>query len=302
MLNGLFKKLFVIMATASSSVWAQVTVPIVWPYNPGSTQANYVRAIIEDANSQQQKYRFVFDHKPGAGTAIAMNHVANSQGPALVSNTATFFIRPGFFPNESHNIDNFEPLVTQMVGQPIAILSKKYSSLAELKKQTKLTVGTIPGSFNDLVTREFVKHALPGVDVVFVPFPGTPEIVVNILGGHLDAGPEFLAQAKGFVEEKKISVIGITGEQSYPNFPTFSSQGVRGLDKHTNYWQIYASKNMPESVKKELTDILTQANKNPKVVALYKSDFGIPVDYTVSQTKEYHSNSKSFWQGMFKNK
>lgn len=287
----MIKKLLLALLFACSTSWAQTVVPVVWPFNPGSTQSNYIRTIIEDANSRQQKYKFIFEHKPGAGGAIAANYVLNSHGPMILSANTSFFTRPLFFPNESYSASGFLPVITQMSGAPIAIVSKKYSSLTELKNQSKLSIGIINGSITQLAAEALAKQ-LPGVDLVFVPFSGTPEITMNVIGGHLDLGVDFASDLVNWVNDKKVSVIGLSGKKSYPNFPTFASQGVNDFDGIVQNYFFVVGPTVSDSMRKELHDILRPANTNVKTVDLYRQDFAIPADQTLAQSEE-------FWQSLF---
>lgn len=278
--------------------WAQTVVPIVWPFNPGSTQSNYVRAIIEDANAQQSDYKFVFDHKPGAGSAIAMNSALKSTSITIVSNSSSFFTRPLFFPNESHDISKFVPVITQMTGQPIVIHSKKFASINELKKQKKLTIGIISGSVTQLVA-ETLSNALPGVEVTMVPYKGTPEITIDVLGDRLDLGIEFINDLQSWVDNKSTNVIGITGKKSYPGFKTFHSQNLNDFDNITISYFLLTSATISDKTRNDIHGILRQANRSQKVVDLYLRDFGLPADYSLDYTdKLFHWNG-NFWQKLF---
>lgn len=279
-------------------VSAQTIVPIVWPYNPGSTQSNYIRAIIEDANAQQSEYKFVFDHKPGAGGAIAMNHALRNPSLTIVSNSSSFFTRPLFFPNESYDTAKFVPIITQMTGQPIAIHSKKFTNISELKKQNKLTIGIVPGSITQLAA-ETLSNALPGVEITMVPYKGTPEITMDVLGDRLDLGIEFTNDLQSWVNNKSTNVIGITGKKSYPGFKTFHSQNLNDFNDITVSYFLLTSATISDKVRNEIHGILRQANRSQKVVDLYHRDFAVPADYSLEQTDKLYYRFGTFWQKLF---
>jgi tripartite-type tricarboxylate transporter receptor subunit TctC len=64
-----------IIVGASLTATAKEKVPAVWPFTPASTQGLYYRAILEQANKEQDKYEFIFEHRTGAGGAIATQYV-----------------------------------------------------------------------------------------------------------------------------------------------------------------------------------------------------------------------------------
>ena len=53
--------LFCLVSTVSFA--QSIKVPGVWGFAVGSTQGNYFRAILEQANREQNKYEFQFEHK-----------------------------------------------------------------------------------------------------------------------------------------------------------------------------------------------------------------------------------------------
>ena len=102
---------------------------------------NFIRSIIDEANKQQTKYNFVVEFKSGAGGTVAAQHVLNANQLTLLSSSSSFFVRPIYYPNESHKPEDFRPIYIECTGQPLAVLSAKYKTLTELKKQKRLTIG-----------------------------------------------------------------------------------------------------------------------------------------------------------------
>jgi tripartite-type tricarboxylate transporter receptor subunit TctC len=279
------------------TAYAQTTVSIIWPFAPGSTSANYVRTLIEDANSQQSKYLFVFEHKPGAGGSIAMNNVLLSDRLTIVSNSNSFYTRPLYYPNESYNVDSFVPVITQMVGQPIAVASKKFANVNSLKTQKKLTIGIISGSITQLVA-ETLQKKLPGVELLLVPYPSTVAATRDVLGGHIDLSVDFANDLEPFVKDNQLSIVGITGKKEYLNFPTFASQGHREFDDIVQNYFLFVKKDVSPSVHKELHEIFRKANNNIKTTELYLKDYGTPVDQNLTQSTELFQKLKSYWKNL----
>lgn len=297
----MFKSKLLLLALISicSGAWAQTVIPIVWPFAAGSMQANYIRAIVEDANSRQNKYQFVFDHRPGAGGTIAMNHALNSQRPVIVSNGTSMFTRPLYYP-DSYDVTRFTPILAQMTGQPIAIVSKKYPSMSALRTQSKLSIGIINGSVIQL-TAEILAKQLPGIDIVLVPYQTAPDIVRDVIAGNIDVGIEFAADLRSWLGDKRISVIGITGKHSYPGFPTLSSQGYSAFEHIVQNYFFVMSTNTPASLRQELHDILRISNRHDKVLDLYQKDLATPADLDLKQSTQLWQSFYLYWRKIFHN-
>ena len=278
------------------SVHAQQSVPIVWPFAAGSNQANYARAIVEEANKQQTKYVFHFENKPGAGGSIAANYVLNYNGLALLSSSSSFFVRPVYYPNESHKVSDFTPVIVQCTGQPFVVVSAKYKNIAELRTQPKLTIGATIGSLTEALGRE-VKNNLPAsTDMVFVGYNNTLQPTQEMIGGILDLNVDTPASTIQWIETGRINVIGASGTRDYPNYRTFQSQGIRGFEDLVSNYQIVASTKTDPAVVQELHSILRKAaRESERLAMLYKNDFCTQADVDLRTANTMYDRWSRNW-------
>lgn len=279
----------------SAAAVAQQQVPIVWPFAAGSNQSNFVRAIVEEANKQQTKYVFFFDNKPGAGGSIAANHVLNYNGPALLSSSSSFFVRPVYYPNESHKVSDFTPVIVQCTGQPYVVVSAKYKTMAELKNQPKLSIGATLGSLTEALGRE-VKNNLPTTDMAFIGYNNTLQPTQEMIGGVLDLNVDLPASTVQWVESGKINVIGTSGTRDYPGYQTFRSQGIRGFEDLVSNYQIVASTKTDPAVVQELHAILRKASRDSERLAtLYRNDFCTQADVDLKTANAMYDRWAKNW-------
>ena len=278
------------------SVHAQQSVPIVWPFAAGSNQANYARAIVEEANKQQTKYVFHFENKPGAGGSIAANYVLNYNGLALLSSSSSFFVRPVYYPNESHKVSDFTPVIVQCTGQPFVVVSAKYKNIAELRTQPKLTIGATIGSLTEALGRE-VKNNLPAsIDMVFVGYNNTLQPTQEMIGGILDLNVDTPASTIQWIETGRINVIGASGTRDYPNYRTFQSQGIRGFEDLVSNYQIVASAKTDPAVVQELHSILRKAaRESERLAMLYRTDFCTQADVDLRTANTMYDRWSRNW-------
>ena len=278
------------------SVHAQQSVPIVWPFAAGSNQANYTRAIVEEANKQQNKYVFHFENKPGAGGSIAANYVANYNGLALLSSSSSFFVRPVYYPNESHKVSDFTPVIVQCTGQPFVVVSAKYKNIAELRTQPKLTIGATIGSLTEALGRELKNNLPASADMVFVGYNNTLQPTQEMIGGILDLNVDTPASTIQWIETGKINVIGASGTRDYPNYKTFHSQGVRGFEDLVSNYQIVASTKTDPAVVQELHSILRKAaRESERLAMLYRNDFCTQADVDLRTANTMYDRWSKNW-------
>lgn len=290
------KKLIAAWLTAVSlSSFAQQTVPIVWPFAPGSNQANFYRAIAEEANRQQTRYRFVFDNKPGAGGVVAAQAVQNYSGLSLLSGSPTFFIRPFFYPNESYNVNDFQPVHIQCVDAPFAVVSSKYSSVEQLRNQKQLTIGMSVGSLTEAIARQ-LQASLPDTELIFVSYANTQQPTIELVAGRLDLNIDLASFVQQWSVTEKLHVIGITGSMDYPGLRSFTGQGVRGFESLVINYQIVVPAGVKTEVVEELHGILRKAAAGSATLSkLYASDYCRAADLSFKQTVDTYNRWQKFW-------
>lgn len=285
------KNLFILLFLLYSSIsYAQKTVQVVWPFAAGSSQANMVRSVIDSANAQQSKYKFIFTHKPGAGGAVAAQYVADLKELAVLAHTSSFYIRPQLY-KESHNIEDFSMVSILCSAQPLAIFSKKLNKLDTQSGEIKL--GIIPGSITSLVSMA-IKKENPDIKIIEVSYKGTPEATTDMLGGHIDGSVDFIGTTVTSRFGKDVNVLGITGKRSISGYQTFQSIKIKGLENVTNDYFFFTNKFIEYSLKQELNKILT-SSYNEKTRSLCEDDFGQLGSTPFNQLDEINQTNKQQW-------
>jgi tripartite-type tricarboxylate transporter receptor subunit TctC len=259
-----------IMLAASVAASAGEKVPGVWGFAVGSTQGTYFRAILEQANKEQDKYNFYFENKPGAGGSIASHHVFNHKGTAILAHSAAFFVRPNLYPETIYSFDQFKPLM--IMGYAPATLVTKNKSLAQLVKQNRITIGTAgTGSSTHLMAETFAK-GLKGKEVVMVHYKDTNLAFLAVMTGEIDATFEFLGDAKAKALPET-TLIGLTGKNKVEDIEPLRNLGFKDMEGLSGIFAIYVPVNMSNDTVRELQTTLLRAEKHASVQTLYKKDY-----------------------------
>jgi tripartite-type tricarboxylate transporter receptor subunit TctC len=278
-------------------------IPIVWPFSVGSNQVNFIRTIIDDANRKQNKYNFYVEFKPGAGGTVAAQYVDNYKSVALLSISSSFFVRPHYYPTESHKVENFKPVLIECTGQPLAIISKKFTSIDELKNQKRLTIGANHGSLTEALVRQ-LQQVLPDTELTLVPYSGTVAGTQEVLADRLDLNVELPAEAMQHVEAGKLNVIGISGTKDHKNMRSFNSQGFKGSAGVIGTYAMYVRKDVDPNVVKELHEIFTKASTTAgsRLQDLYNRDFCPAANLSLKETNETFDRWVKYWPEKLSNK
>lgn len=286
------KILLSLLITISSIAHAQQTVHVVWPFAVGSSQANMIRSILDNANTQQDKYKFIFVHKPGAGGAVAAYTVVESKDLSLLASTSSFYIRPLLYKN-SHNVDDFNMVTLVCSEQPLAIFSKKIDRLSDAHGR-EISLGVIPGSITTIVSR-IIKRENADIKVLEVPYKGTPEATTDMLGSHIDGSVDFIGTSVTARFGNDIKVLGITGKRNIAGYSTFQNLKVNGLENVTNDYFFFVNKSVDVATRQELNRILTNSYTE-KTKFLCEDDFGQLVKTPFSQVDSINQSNKQRWE------
>ena len=154
----------------------------------------------------------------------------------------------------------------------------EFRSLGDLIRRARqnpgrLNVATIAiGSSQHLSSVLFRSEA--GVDLVHVPFRGTPEALLSLMRNDSHLLIDSYAALKSGLEGKQIRALATSGPQrsaALPNVPTVREAGVAGFDV-TSWNALFAPKGTPQPVvdtlHKALQEILASAEIKAKLLDL----------------------------------
>jgi tripartite-type tricarboxylate transporter receptor subunit TctC len=280
------------VALASFASQASQTISIIWPFGMGDTQAQYSRSLVEELNKQQKKYNFILENKPGAGATIGARHVAATPNSVLSASTA-FFVRPNFYPEESHSVADFRPLMTQCAA-PMVIVSKKYRTWQEVDKSRPINIGISGlGATSHLMAMEIIKR-YPNAQPV--PYRGTREASLDVVAGNLDLSVAFLGEVEGFLDKGDLFALGISGRKPVRGVPTLESQGFAGVGEVVNMHSLQVPRTMPTEQYNELRDMGVRAARADSVQRAYATDYCESSNLDSAATQRWFDGQVALWK------
>ena len=267
------KKIISILALAAFSLLATAkdTITVIYSWTAADTAANFHRSLIEEANRIQDKYNFIFDTRPGAGGSIAANHVLETPNTILATASA-FFVRPNFFPNESHDVTKFREIFPQC-SAPAVIASKKYKSWSEVPTNAKLSIGMSGmGTTTHLIATQLVKKY---PNLIIVPFKSTSEALLGVLNDSTDFSVNFLGDSDQYTTGKDpVHLLGITGNKTINRIVPLSTQGFsKDLEVMNIPAELLVPTSWPDSKFTDVREILLRAGRSQSVLDSYKPDY-----------------------------
>jgi tripartite-type tricarboxylate transporter receptor subunit TctC len=283
-----------LLSLATMSTQAQEVVTVMYSWSPADSIANINRHTIAEANRIQNKYKFIFDAKPGAGGTLAANHVLSNSNHILVTSGA-FFVRATLFPEASYDVSKFTTLMG-MCTAPMSITSSKYRSWKEVPRDQPLNIGTSGlGVTTHLAALQIVAR-YPNMQVI--PFKSTSDALVNMVGGTVDFQVGFLSEPEAWAKENKrpVNVMGITGARSINGHPTLASQGfdpvIARVDVPFHY---VVPANISADKYNEWRSILQKAAKNKQARDAMSADYCSPTE-DLKDPRQWYNEQSAFWR------
>lgn len=251
-------------------------VRIVVPFAAGNTLDTALRLVAEEFKKNTGQPMLI-DNKPGGSGIIAAQTVMAAPPDGytlLLANTSMFTINPHTFARLPYDPEkSFRP-ITNFLGSAMVMAvnaSVPASNLKEFIAWTKAHPGKVSfASFTAGNSSHFsgvILNQRAGIDMIHVPFNGTPPAVQNLVGGQVDAAFLPLLAVKPHMDAGKVKVLAVTSPQRSPLMPgvaTFREQGFPDLEIYI-WAAIVAPAGTPEAVVGKLNTDLVRILKSAEI-------------------------------------
>ena len=289
------------LCAAQTAAWAQgwpaKSVRIVVPFTPGSGTDIMARTV-SDKLTGQLGQPVVVENRPGAGGTIGAGLVAKADpdGYMILVHSSSYTVTPSTYKNLSYDtLRDLTGVVPLGLLPNVLVIapSKGIRSVKELVAAAKAKPGSMNsasvgiGSATHLNAERFRLGA--GIDVVNVPFKGTPEALTEVITGRVDYYFCPVNAVLPFLKDGKVRGLAVGSTKrslALPELPTTLEAGVPNSDY--NFWVgMFAPAKTPR-------DIVNRLHRET-VKALHSSDVreklarlgAEPMDYNPEQFNVY---------------
>jgi tripartite-type tricarboxylate transporter receptor subunit TctC len=196
--------------------------------------------------SEQLGQPFVVENRPGAGGTIGVGAVAKADpdGHTILVHSSSYTITPTTYPSTPYDTVRDLAGVTPLALLPQVLVispTKGIATVADLVRAAKAKPGTMNyasagvGTATQLNAERFRLGA--GIDVVHVPFRGTPEALTEIIAGRVDYYFCPVNAVLPMIAEKQLLGLAMGSSKrsaALPDLPTTLEAGV--ADSDYNFW------------------------------------------------------------------
>ena len=146
--------------------------------------------------------------------------------------------------------------------------------------------GSGEGSTPDLIGKVFFRDT--GLRATYVPFKGSNEYLVAVMGGHLLSGVIDISGVRKHVKSGALKLVVVFADQrleEFPDVPSSREKGISDLNIFNSTLLIAVHKDIPRERYVFLHDAFKKAIEDPEFRRLAQ-DMGLKVGYTSRQAVE----------------
>jgi len=236
----------VLAATAAQAqTWPQKPVHIIVAFTPGSATDVMARAVSNEL-SERLGQSVIIENRPGAGGTIAAAQVAKAapDGYTLLVNSSGHTVNPWIYDKLPYDTAKDLMGVTLIARQPNVLVvspDRGWKTVNDLVAEAKAQPGKMAfasagvGSATHINGEKFKVAA--GIDVLHVPYKGTPEALNDVMGKRVDYFFSPVVSALSIVRDKRLVALAVGSPQRssvLPDVPTTEEAGYK--NSAYNYW------------------------------------------------------------------
>jgi tripartite-type tricarboxylate transporter receptor subunit TctC len=237
--------LCLVHGAASAQSWPTKRVTVIVPFTAGSATDIMARTVTQRL-SEQLGQPFVVENRPGAGGTIGIAAAAKADpdGHTILVHSSSYTITPSTYPNTVYDTVRDLSGITPLALLPQVLVispNKNIKTVPDLVRAAKAKPGAMNyasagvGTATQLNAERFRMGA--GIEVVHVPFKGTPEALTEIIAGRVDYYFCPVNAVLPMIAEKTLLALAMGSSKRSAALPALTTTLEAGVENSDyNFW------------------------------------------------------------------
>jgi tripartite-type tricarboxylate transporter receptor subunit TctC len=263
-------------ASAFAQAWPARPVRLLCGF-PGGSSQDIVARILGQWLSERLGQPFIIDNRPGAGGNIAVEAVANAppDGYTLLMTGPNNAVNATLYDNLKFNFIRDIAPVARIMSVPLVMevnLAVPATTVPEFIAYAKANPGRINMASAGNGTAVHISGELfkmmTGVDMVHVPYRGTPAAMTDLFGGRVQVIFDNMPGSIGYIRTGKLRPLAVTTaarSELLPQVPPLADF-VPGYDASA-WYGVGAPKGTPAEIIDKLNQAINAALADPALQA-----------------------------------
>lgn len=255
---------------------------------PGGQSIDAVARYFAQKLSEELKQTIIVDNRPGAAGIIAHEYVKNVPPDGytlLMTSGATMAINPALYKKLPYDpIKDFAPVILTnttpmfLAVKPSLPIQNLQEMIAYVKaRPNQLSYGSGGSGLTQHIAMEMLKRAA-GIDLLHVPYKGSPAMSQDLLGGRLDFAFDTSTAILPHARAGTVRLIGVTSASRSPvapEIPTIAEQGLPSFEALT-WASIVAPAGTPAPIIERINAATNKVLKDAQTIAFIEKIGGTP--------------------------
>ena len=258
-----------VAVTSAALAFPDKPIQYIIPFAPGG-ESDITARLQAQVFAAKYKQQMIVVNRPGAGGALIWGQLngMTADGYTISGINLPHIVLQPLEGNVQYKTEDLTPVyffqyTADAIVVPAGSPFKTYQDFMKAAKENPGKVslaGSGTFSANHMATERLSK--LAGVQILYVPFKGTGDLVASVAGGHVSGAMSYLPFA---IQQKgKMRMLAVATERRhavFPDTPTFRELGFNWVDGA--YRGVAVPKSTPRDIQKRLSDIMYDLNQDP---------------------------------------
>ena len=283
--------------SAGAQTYPSKPVRVIVPFPPGAG-ADITARIFTPRLAEALGQQFIVDNRAGAAGQIGAELAAHTSpdGYTLLFTPASIVISRTLYPKLNYDIEkDFDP-IAMVASAPFVLVVhpslpahnvKELIALAKAKPGALFYASTGNGGTPHLATEIF--RARAKINVVHVPYKGTPPAVTDLLGGQVQFMFANTLSVLPHVQSGRLRALAIGSAKrsaAAPQIPTVAEAGMPGFEAIT-WFGMLAPAGTPKEIVVRLNDEMRKIGQLASIRGLLISQGADPLSTTPEEFRAY---------------